>query len=243
MKKLVILIALLSFSAVFAAKPKHSYVRIKTDKGECIVMLYNQTPKHRDNFLKLAGEGFYNGTLFHRVIKEFMIQGGDPDSKTAKPEQALGGGDLGYRVDAEFRDSLFHKKGALAAARDGNPEKASSASQFYLVQGKKFTDAALDQMQQQRMQGRKISGSQREAYKTIGGTPFLDQNYTVYGEIVKGLDMVDAIIAVQTGTGDRPLTDVKMKVSILKKKEVKKLEKELAKKDPLLKKMIMDTEF
>ncbi len=117
MKKYISFVLLFCALGTFA-KPKHSYVRIKTSKGECVIMLYNQTPKHRDNFLKLANEGFYNGTLFHRVIKSFMIQGGDPDSKAAKPEQALGSGDLGYRVDAEFRDSIFHKKGVLAAARE-----------------------------------------------------------------------------------------------------------------------------
>ena len=223
---LTILLVFVCFSA-FATKPGHDYVRVKTNKGECIIMLYNQTPKHHDNFLKLANEGFYNGTLFHRVIKEFMIQGGDPDSKNAKPGQALGDGDLGYRVDAEFRDSLFHKKGVLAAARDDNPEKASSATQFYIVQGKIWTDEKLDQLQQTRLKGRQIPPSQREVYKTIGGTPHLDQNYTVYGEVVKGLEMVDAIAAVKTAAADRPVEDVKMEVSVLKKREARKLEKSL----------------
>ena len=190
-------------------------------------MLYNQTPKHHDNFLKLAKDGFYNGTLFHRVIKDFMIQGGDPDSKTAKAGQALGEGDLGYLVDAEFRDSLFHKKGVLAAARDNNPEKASSASQFYIVQGKIWTDETLDQLQKNRLNGRQIPEWQREVYKTIGGVPHLDQNYTVYGEVVQGLAMVDSIAAVKTGSGDRPLEDVKMEISVLKKREARKLEKAL----------------
>lgn len=207
------------------AKPKHSYVRIKTSKGECIIMLYNQTPKHRDNFLKLANEGFYNGTLFHRVIKNFMIQGGDPDSKAAKPEQALGSGDLGYRVDAEFRDSLFHKKGVLAAARDNNPEKSSSASQFYLVQGRKFTDAELDQTRMNRMNGRVIPEAHRQVYKTLGGTPHLDGNYTVYGEIVHGVEMVDTIASVSTNAMDRPMDDISMEVSVLKNREARKIEK------------------
>ncbi len=226
------LLLLITFTAF--AKPKHSYVRVKTDKGECVIMLYNQTPKHRDNFLKLANEGFYNGTLFHRVIKDFMIQGGDPDSKTAKAGQQLGAGDLGYRVDAEFCDNLFHKKGALAAARDNNPEKASSASQFYLVQGKKYTDEELDNIETGRLKGSKIPAYQREVYKTLGGVPFLDQNYTVYGEIVKGLDMVDSITAVQTAPGDRPVEDVKMEISVLKKSEARKLEKELGLKNNML---------
>lgn len=234
MKKILSFLLILAATNSFAAKPKHQYVRIKTDLGECVIMLYNQTPKHRDNFLKLAGEGFYNGTLFHRVIKDFMIQGGDPDSKTAEPGQALGSGDLGYRVDAEFRDSLFHKKGVLAAARDNNPEKASSASQFYIVQGKKWTDETLDQLQATRLQGRQIPANQRAVYKTIGGTPHLDQNYTVYGEVLKGIEMVDAIAAVKTAPGDRPVEDVKMEVSVLKKREARKLEKALGLKNNVL---------
>ncbi len=242
MKKYLSILLLLTTFTAFSAKPKHSYVRIKSDKGECIVMLYNQTPKHRDNFLKLAREGCYNGTLFHRVIKDFMVQGGDPDSKTAKTGQQLGEGDLGYRVDAEFCDNLFHKKGALAAARDNNPEKSSSASQFYLVQGKKYTDEELDRMETGRLKGAKIPANQREIYKTIGGVPFLDQSYTVYGEIVKGLEMVDSIIVVKTAAGDRPVENISMEVSVLQKKEVKKLQKELV-KDAALKNRIMNAEL
>ena len=234
MKRLLFIIFLIVTLPAFAAKPKHDFIRVKTEKGECIIMLYNQTPKHHDNFLKLAKEGFYNGTLFHRVIKDFMIQGGDPDSKTAKAGQALGEGDLGYRVDAEFRDSLFHKKGVLAAARDNNPEKASSASQFYIVQGKIWTDDTLDQLQKNRLNGRQIPGWQREVYKTTGGVPHLDQNYTVYGEVVQGLAMVDSVAAVKTGSGDRPLEDVKMEISVLKKREARKLEKALNLRDNTL---------
>lgn len=224
MKK-YLLYLLIFYSLAGNAKPKHSYVRIKTTKGECIIMLYNQTPKHRENFIKLAKEGFYNGTLFHRVINEFMIQGGDPDSKTAGTGQPLGSGDLGYRVDAEFHDNLFHKKGVLAAARDNNPEKASSASQFYLVQGKKFTDEELEKTRMNRMNGRVIPDSHRATYKTLGGTPHLDGNYTVYGEIVEGLALVDTIASVTTSAGNRPVEDISMEVSILKKSEARKLEK------------------
>jgi len=224
MKKYLTLVLILVVSTL-TAKPKHDYVRIKTNKGECIIMLYNQTPKHHDNFLKLAKEGFYNGTLFHRVIQEFMIQGGDPNSKTAKKDQELGEGDLGYRVDAEFRDSLFHKKGVLAAARDNNPAKTSSASQFYIVQGKKWTDETLDDIRKKRMNNRVIPESQRKVYKELGGTPHLDQNYTVYGEVVKGIEMIDEIAAVKKSASDRPLEDVSMEVSILKKGEARKLEK------------------
>lgn len=226
MKKYLSLIFLLIVISA-SAKPKHEFVRIKTNKGECILMLYNQTPKHRDNFLKLTKEGFYNGTLFHRVINEFMIQGGDPKSKNAIAGQALGSGDLGYKVDAEFRDSLFHKKGALAAARDNNPAKASSSSQFYIVQGKKWTDATLDDIQQRRMNGVIIPEAHRKIYKEIGGSPHLDQNYTVFGEVVRGIEMVDAIAAVEKGPSDRPKEDIKMEVSVLKKGEAKKLEKKL----------------
>jgi cyclophilin family peptidyl-prolyl cis-trans isomerase len=228
MRTLFSIVAIFLATTVFAAKPTHKYVRIKTSQGECVIMLYNATPQHRDNFLKLARDGFYNGTLFHRVIQSFMIQGGDPDSKTAKPGQALGEGDLGYRVPAEFRSNLFHKKGVLAAARDTNAAKASSASQFYLVQGKTFTDAQLDMIETQRLQGRKIPVEHRQVYKTLGGTPHLDQNYTVYGEVIQGLEMVDRIAAVKTSKGDRPETDVKMEVTVLKNREARKLEKQLS---------------
>ncbi len=218
------ILLLVSFN-VFAKAPKNQYVRIKTSYGECIIRLYNETPKHRDNFIKLTKQGFYNGTLFHRVIQDFMIQGGDPASKKAKPGQVLGEGDVGYTVDAEFRDSLFRKKGVLAAARDDNPKKASSGCQFYLVEGKRFTDEQLDKLIETRMKGRKIPPAQREWYKSVGGVPHLDQNYTVYGEIVFGLNMVDRIAAVQKDDKNRPLQDVSMTVSLLKKKECKRLDK------------------
>lgn len=228
MKKLFTLLLSLCFLASFAAKPKNHYVKISTNKGEVIIRLYNETPLHRDNFLKLAKEGFYDGTIFHRVIKAFMIQGGDPDSKNAAPDKALGEGGPDYKVPAEFRDSLFHKKGVLAAARDNNPEKASSSSQFYIVQGKVWTDSLLNITEEKRLKF-KIPEWQRQVYKTIGGSPHLDRNYTVYGEVVKGLEMVDLIAAVPTGKADRPVEDVKMTVSVLKKREVRKLEKELSK--------------
>ena len=224
-KSLIACLVFLSLT-VFAAKPKHQFVRISTDKGSCVVLLYNQTPLHRDNFVKITQEGKLSETLFHRVIKSFMIQGGDPDSKTAKPGQALGDGDWGYTVPAEFRDSLFHKKGVIAAARDDIPSKASSACQFYLAQGKVFTDEQLDLLEQNRLK-RKIPTWQREVYKTLGGIPHLDQNYTVFGEVVQGIEMIDTIAAVKTGAADRPVDDVRMTVTVLKKKEAKKLEKSL----------------
>lgn len=228
MKKILLFLCTFSILSAFAAKPKNQYVRIKTEFGECIIKLYNQTPLHRDNFLKLVKSGYYNGVLFHRVINNFMIQGGDPDSKNAKPDSLLGEGGPKYTIPAEFNDSLFHKKGVLGAAREGddvNPAKASSGSQFYLVQGKVFTDQQLDNLEEKRLKF-KIPQWQREIYKTIGGTPHLDRNYTVYGEIVMGLDMVDKIAALPTNKNDRPKQDVKMEVTVLKKREVKKLEKQ-----------------
>ncbi len=228
MKKILLFLCTFSILSAFAAKPKNQYVRIKTEFGECIIKLYNQTPLHRDNFLKLVKSGYYNGLLFHRVINNFMIQGGDPDSKNAKPDSLLGEGGPKYTIPAEFNDSLFHKKGVLGAAREGddvNPAKASSGSQFYLVQGKVFTDQQLDNLEEKRLKF-KIPQWQREIYKTIGGTPHLDRNYTVYGEIVMGLDMVDKIAALPTNKNDRPTQDVKMEVTVLKKREVKKLEKQ-----------------
>ena len=216
---------LITSVAVFAKPPKNQYVRIKTAFGDCIIRLYNQTPKHRDNFIRLAKKGFYNGTLFHRVIQNFMIQGGDPDSKHAKPGIELGNGDVGYTVPAEFNDSLFHKKGVLAAARDDNPAKASSGCQFYIVEGKRFTDEDLDKLEQTRLKGYKIPEWQREWYRSVGGSPHLDHNYTVYGEVVAGLDMVDRIAAVKKDERNRPLADVPMTVEVLSKHQCKQLDK------------------
>lgn len=228
-KALTLCLLLMAFSS-FAKRPNY-YVRIKTAYGECIVRLYNQTPLHRDNFIKLTKKGHYNGTLFHRVIQNFMIQGGDPDSKDTtknKPGMELGNGDVGYTVPAEFRDSLFHKRGVLAAARDDIPSKASSGCQFYIVEGKRFTDEELDKLIQTRLKGRQIPASQREVYKSVGGSPHLDQNYTVYGEVVSGLDIVDLIAAVKKDKNDRPLRDVVMTVSLLKKSECRMLDKILS---------------
>ncbi len=182
---------------------------IHTDYGDMKGFLYNETPQHRDNFVKLAKQGFYNGTLFHRVIPQFMIQGGDPDSKTAKPGQQLGGGDLGYTVPAEFNATLIHKKGALAAARTGdesNPKKASSASQFYIVEGKTYAAGSLPA---------KYTDAQKKVYETLGGVPFLDGNYTVYGEITEGLDIIDKIANVERDRSDRPKKDIKMTVKLV----------------------------
>lgn len=198
-------------------------VELITSKGTIVIRLSDSTPLHRDNFLRLVNQHFYDSTLFHRVINKFMIQAGDPDSKRAKPDQQLGEGDLNYTMPAEFRASLFHKKGVIAAARTGddvNPMKASSACQFYLVQGKVFTDAGLDSVENFRLR-RKLPAAHREVYKTLGGTPHLDQNYTVFGEVISGLAVVDSIAAVQTNKmgGDRPVTDVKIiKARLVKRK-------------------------
>lgn len=194
-------------------KPK--MVEITTEYGKIVVKLYNETPKHRDNFIQLASEGFYDGLLFHRVIKDFMIQGGDPDSRNAGPDVMLGSGGVSYKIPAEFNPALHHKKGALAAARDNNPEKASSGCQFYIVKGRTFSDQDLT-MFESRM-ATKYTEKQRNDYKTIGGTPHLDMGYTVFGEVVKGLEVIDKIAEVATKTGDRPVKDVKMlSVKVLK---------------------------
>jgi len=221
------LLILFTTTAALAGGPVNQYVRIRTSYGDCIIRLYNQTPQHRDNFIKLVKKGFYNGTLFHRVIQNFMIQGGDPDSKDStknKPGAELGNGDVGYTIPAEFRDSLFHKRGVIAAARDDNPAKASSGCQFYIVEGKRFTNGKLDTLESTRLKGRKIPEWQREYYRSVGGAPHLDQNYTVFGEVVMGIDMVDRIAAVKTGENDRPVQDISMTVELLSKKECKELD-------------------
>lgn len=242
-------------------------IKISTSLGDIIVRLYDETPAHRDNFLKLAREGFYDGTLFHRVIKEFMIQGGDPDSKGAPKGKQLGCGDVGYTIPAEFNPALYHKRGALAAARQGdqvNPERRSSGCQFYIVWGKKYNPSQVAQLERQSkmqaiqsvfnelVQQRKdeiiemrrnrdriglsnlqeeleaeagaivddkglgvLSQEQKEAYTTIGGTPFLDGQYTVFGEVEQGLDVVGEIEKAGTDSNDRPLKDLSMTVSVI----------------------------
>ena len=190
-------------------------IKIITDSGIIVVKLYDSTPLHRNNFVKLVQQGFYDSLMFHRIIQGFMIQGGDPQSKNASPGVMLGGGggDMA-RIPAEFRKSIIHKKGALAAARDGNPEKASSACQFYIVQGKILTDAELDMMEQRI--GNKYTLDQRNIYKKMGGTAMLDQNYTVFGEVISGLEIVDKIASAPKAPGDRPIGDIRMKMEIIK---------------------------
>lgn len=194
--------------------PKECLIRIETPLGEMIARLSDATPKHQDNFVKLVEENFYDGLLFHRVIDGFMLQGGDPDSRDASPEARLGSGGPGYQVDAEFVDSLAHVKGAIAAARTNNPAKKSSGSQFYIASGKTVTDADLNRQEAQT--GVRYPSEVREAYLEKGGVPFLDQNYTVFGQIIEGLDVIDKIAAVKTRPGDRPAEDVSMKISLIR---------------------------
>lgn len=242
---------------------KETVLKIETSMGDIKVKLYNETPKHRDNFIKLAKDGTYNGTLFHRVIKDFMVQAGDPESKNAPKGKMLGSGDVGYTVPAEFVYSkYFHKKGALSAARQGdevNPKKESSGCQFYIVTGKVFNDSTLLNMEQQKNQNKvteafnalaqkhmkeiykmrkandqdglyalqdtlfiqaeaeaakqpdfHFTPEQIKAYTTVGGTPHLDGEYTVFGEVVEGMDIVDKIQQVKTDRSDRPEEDVKI---------------------------------
>lgn len=197
--------------------PTTCLIEIETEFGNMIVQLYDVTPKHQENFIKLADEGFYDGLLFHRVIDGFMLQGGDPNSKNAKKGQPLGTGGPGYTIPAEFVDTLVHVKGALAAARLGdtaNPKKASSGSQFYIVQGRTVTDQALDRIEAQK--GIRYSKSTRETYKEVGGTPFLDKEYTVFGQVIEGLEVIDKITQVKTDGRDRPIENVSMKIRVIK---------------------------
>lgn len=239
-------------------------VIIETSLGDITVRLYDETPLHRDNFVKLAREGYYDGTLFHRVIKDFMIQGGDPDSKGAPAGKQLGIGGPDYTIEAEIKPTLFHKRGALAAARQGdevNPERRSSGSQFYIVWGQVYNQGQIKQfakqMEMQQMQqafnalamqhreeimqlrrdraglqelqdklaneaqqqvkanGAGMTAEQQEIYTTIGGTPHLDGQYTVFGEVEEGLDIVDQIQQAATGRGDRPIEDIEMKMEVI----------------------------
>jgi peptidyl-prolyl cis-trans isomerase B (cyclophilin B) len=206
MKRLILSAAMVMVAvAALAQKQK---IKITTEYGNIVVMLYDNTPLNTSNMVKVAKDHGYDSTLFHRVIPQFMIQGGDPDSKNAKPGQMLGNGGLKYTVPAEINDEYYHKRGALGVARDGNPQKAGSASQFYLVVGKKATDEELDRISAQT--GRKFSAEQREVYKTIGGTPHLDGNYTVFGEVTEGMDIVDKIALEPRDRSDRPNKDIRM---------------------------------
>ncbi len=199
---------MLIFAANLNAQDKMVKFIISTEYGDIKGVLYNDTPQHRDNFIKLVEDGWYNGSIFHRIINNFMIQGG---------QNADGRQDPGYTVPAEFNPSHYHKKGALAAARMGdqvNPAKASSGSQFYIVHGQVFNDATLDMMEQR--SGIVYTPEQRQAYSTVGGAPHLDGAYTVFGQVADGFDVIDKIAAVKTAPGDRPVEDVKMTIKIIK---------------------------
>lgn len=188
-------------------------IKITTSMGDIVVKLYNKTPLHRDNFIKLVKDHFYDSLLFHRVINTFMIQGGDPSSKNAEAGSMLGEGDVDYTIPAEFDSTLYHKRGALCAARTDNPEKASSGCQFYIVQGKTYSDAQLDMLGSRNNSW--FSSAKRMTYKMIGGTPQLDMNYTVFGEVESGLEIVDKIATTACDNMNRPLTDVRMKMELL----------------------------
>ena len=217
----LIFLSILSVTSIYKASsqtPAHTLL-IETNKGKMKCILYEQTPMHADNFIQLVNDGTYNGVLFHRVIKDFMIQTGDPDSKNAAKGALVGSGGPAYRVPAEFHPDLYHKTGALAAARQGdqaNPNRESNGSQFYIVQGEVFSDEQLDQME---ISGShiKFTAEQRMLYKTLGGTPHLDYGYTVFGEVTEGIEVIDAIAAEPTDERDRPLEDVKIiKITLLK---------------------------
>lgn len=221
MKKIFLFV----FAFTLIACQKERLVVLETTLGTIELKLYDETPQHRDNFISLVKEKAYDSLLFHRVIRDFMIQGGDPDSKDAAPGVLLGEGDRPYTVPAEFRleKGIFHRRGVLAAAREGddvNPEQRSSAMQFYIVWGRVFDDEGLDKMQERldrQTGGRvKLTPQMREVYKTVGGTPHLDGQYTVFGEVTSGLDVVDAIQNVATDENDRPLENVRILKAYLK---------------------------
>ncbi|NTS40163.1 peptidylprolyl isomerase [Flavisolibacter sp. BT320] len=207
-------------------KDRKRDIEMVTTEGTMVLRLSDSTPEHRDNFIRLVKSHYIDSMLFHRVIKGFMIQSGDTASIRAAAGVPLGNGGPGYTLPAEMLPSLFHKKGALAAARQGdnvNPERRSSGSQFYIVQGRTFTDAQMDSIEVARLQGRKIPVERREYFRTVGGTPQLDGNYTVFGEVVRGLDVIDKIAATETSKGpdrDRPLQDMRiLKVKLVKRKK------------------------
>lgn len=223
----LLILSIFLVGAAWAKTPEYHYVRIVTDKGECLLRLYNETPKHRDNFVKLVKDGFYEGLMFHRVINHFMVQGGDPESRYAAEKQPLGEGGPDYKIPAEIQEGIIHKKGTIGAARDNNPAKQSSASQFYLVQGRVFTPAGLDSLEEFRLKGERLTAQQREVYTTIGGTPHLDGNYTVFGELLDGVEIIDRIAEVKTDERDRPVKDIRMSMKLLTRREALNLEREM----------------
>ena len=225
MKRISLLLSLLLCISLSAKKEKQTIVELLTSKGKITLRLYNETPLHRDNFVKLVKEGYFNDLLFHRVIKDFMIQGGDPDSRDAAPGRMLGEGGPDYTLPAEIRfPQIFHKRGVLAAAREGdltNPERRSSGSQFYIVWGKTFSREDIDKLaaRMERDSDGKFTmpDEVRKYYMHYGGTPHLDGAYTVFGEVVKGIEVVNAIQQVATDTNDRPIEDIKILYAEIKK--------------------------
>jgi len=271
MKKLAILILLSGLFVIpslgHAQSSNETKLQIETEFGTIKIKLYNETPLHRDNFIKLTKDSFYTDLLFHRVIQGFMIQGGDPNSKNAEPGKQLGSGSLEYTIPAEINPNFFHRKGVLAAARTGdqiNPEKRSSSTQFYIMQGKVFRSGELDTLERNMNESRKVnmlqmriktiepelnqlnaegkqdelkaringlkaevaseemklsrlkfSEEQRKAYTTIGGYPSLDNNYTIFGEVTEGMDVVDTIAKQQTDSSNRPVKDIKFSITLL----------------------------
>ena len=225
MKKIILICSLIIVNQFVKAQTKKDYlVTISTPWGEMHALLYEQTPQHKANFLKLVDNKFYDGLLFHRIINLFMIQGGDPESRIAKQGILLGNGEVGYKIQAEITPELFHKKGALAAARDGNPEKASSGCQFYVVQGQVWNEVTLAQ-QMARTPQRVFTEAQKQVYKTIGGTPHLDGNYTVFGQIIDNLWVIDSVASQKRDGNNRPLKDIAMKITCkkMRKKKISKL--------------------
>lgn len=224
MKKILLFLALTIVMSASAKKEKRTKVEMLTSMGSITIELYNETPLHRDNFIKLVKEGYYNDLLFHRVITDFMIQGGDPDSKNAPEGKMLGEGGPGYTIEAEFRfPQLFHKRGVLAAAREGddtNPEKRSSGSQFYIVWGQTFSRSDLEKITQrveQHSAGAIVFPDEvKKYYMKYGGTPHLDGSYTVFGEVTKGIEVVNAIQQVDTDNNDRPIEDVRILNVVIK---------------------------
>lgn len=207
MRQLVYLFVSFSLCLVLSGCAGENFALIETNYGDIKVELYDSTPKHKENFVKLVNEGFYDGTLFHRIIEDFMIQGGDPTSKGAAPNTPLGSGGPGYLIDAEI--GAPHLRGALAAARTGgpmNPDKKSSGSQFYIVTGLPQSEATLQQFEN--MKGIKYNETHRSVYLSEGGRPDLDMEYTVFGRVVSGMEVVEAIAAVSTGSANRPNEDV-----------------------------------
>lgn len=223
MKKHFFVCTLLLFSTISFAqkKSKKDYlVTLKTKYGSTHLVLYDNTPLHKANFIKLVQKKFYDSLLFHRIIDGFMIQGGDPESKSAQPNQRLGGGGGNLeRIPYEFKTNHVHKKGALAAARDNNPEKKSSACQFYIVQGKKMTDDEVTLVAQSN--GMDYTTQQRAEYMILGGTPRLDNSYTVFGEAIDNLDLIDRIAKQPKDSADRPKEDIKMSMTVKKMRKKK----------------------